>query len=56
MKRKQSPCVNVCEYRGREGWCVECGMTREESTTWSKMKPYYRNALLKELVQRLKKK
>ena len=56
MKGKRSPCVNVCEYRGKKGWCTECGMTCEESMTWCKMKPYDRNALLKELHRRLKTK
>ena len=51
-KPKKSPCVGVCVYRGPKGWCLGCGMTSKESRSWSSMRPYDRNILLKQLQRR----
>ena len=51
-KRKKSPCVDVCRYKGPKGWCLACGLTSKESKTWKGMKPYARTALLKTLKRR----
>ena len=51
-KRKKSPCVDVCIYLGPKNWCLACAMTREEARGWRAMKPYGRNALLKQLQRR----
>lgn len=32
----KSPCVNVCRFDGRTGWCVACGRTLAECREWKK--------------------
>lgn len=53
MKRSKSPCINVCEFSGPNGWCLGCGRTRRECDKWKKMKPYERHSLHKQLVKRM---
>jgi len=53
MKQSKSPCIDVCQFTGPRGWCIGCGRTREECQQWKRMKPYARNALLRELRQRM---
>ena len=47
MKQSKSPCIDVCQFTGPRGWCINCGRTREECQQWKSMKPYARNALLR---------
>ncbi|WP_083464465.1 DUF1289 domain-containing protein, partial [Phaeobacter sp. 11ANDIMAR09] len=47
MKKRKSPCVDVCEFTGPSGWCLGCGRTREECARWKKMKPYEANIIEK---------
>ncbi|MDE2631704.1 MAG: DUF1289 domain-containing protein [Paracoccaceae bacterium] len=53
MKRRKSPCIDVCEFSGPNGWCLGCGRNRQECQKWKKMKPYEMNILQKELRKRL---
>lgn len=53
MKQNKSPCIDVCRFSGPRGWCTGCGRTREECLQWRSMKPYARNAVLRELKKRL---
>ena len=46
MKKNKSPCIDICLYKGPKGWCTGCGMTRQESQKWYKLKPYEQNSLL----------
>ena len=55
MKRRKSPCIDVCEFTGPNGWCVGCGRSWQECQKWKKMKPYEINILQKELKKRLSK-
>ena len=55
MKRRKSPCVDVCNFSGQNGWCLGCGRTRQECQQWKKMKPYDINVLEKDLKKRLLK-
>ena len=32
----KSPCVDVCRFDGRTGWCVACGRTLAEARGWRK--------------------
>ena len=36
VKKPKSPCIDVCEFSGPNGWCVGCGRTREETARWKK--------------------
>ena len=51
-KKKKSPCIDVCKYKGPNGWCTACGMTSKESRDWKSMKPYNRTILQKQLDRR----
>jgi len=52
-QKKQSPCVDVCDFSGPKGWCLGCGRTREECHDWKAMKPYARSVIEGELKKRL---
>jgi uncharacterized protein len=49
---KDNPCIAVCEFDGRTGWCLGCGRTIPEIREWRKLTPYRRTALLRELPRR----
>ena len=53
MKKPKSPCIEVCNFSGPNGWCLGCGRTRQECQRWKKMKPYEMKFLEKELIKRL---
>jgi predicted Fe-S protein YdhL (DUF1289 family) len=33
-----SPCIDVCRYDEATGWCLGCGMTRQDKKHWKKAK------------------
>ncbi|WP_354404479.1 DUF1289 domain-containing protein [Methylobacterium radiotolerans] len=35
--RKDDPCIGVCQWDGRTGWCLGCGRTVPEIRAWRKM-------------------
>ena len=53
MKASNTPCINVCEFMGPNGWCTGCGRTREECQQWKKLKPYTKNIFQKTLKKRM---
>ena len=53
MKKPKSPCIDVCEFTGPNGWCLGCGRSRIECQKWKKMKSYEVNILQKQLKKRL---
>ena len=55
MKKPKSPCIDVCNFSGPNGWCLGCGRTRNECQRWKKMKPYEIKNINKELIKRLNK-
>ncbi|MBZ6078001.1 DUF1289 domain-containing protein [Microvirga puerhi] len=52
--KKDNPCISICEFDARTGWCLSCGQTIPESREWRKLTPYRRRALLRELPRRVK--
>lgn len=32
----KSPCLGICRFDGRTGWCVACGRTLAECRAWKK--------------------
>ena len=50
--RKDDPCRQICQFDGRTGWCVGCGLTVPEIRHWKKLTPFNRQALLRELPRR----
>lgn len=53
IMKKDDPCIGVCRWDGRTGWCVGCGRTVPEIKGWRKLSPYRRSALLRELPRRV---
>lgn len=56
--KKDDPCISVCEFDRRTGWCLGCGgtgcgRTVPEIRAWRKMTPYRRTALARELTRRV---
>ena len=51
--RKDDPCIGVCQWDGRTGWCLGCGRTVPEIRAWRKMTPYRKAALARELPRRV---
>lgn len=53
MKRTKSPCISLCKFSGKNGWCLGCGRTLKECKDWKSMKPYARKYLLNDLNKRM---
>lgn len=51
--RKDDPCIQVCRFDGRTGWCVGCARTAPEIQAWRKLTPYRKAELSRELPRRL---
>lgn len=51
----KSPCIDVCAFDGRTGWCKACGRTKDECRGWKKAQPHQQQKLAKELPRRLEK-
>ncbi|MBU1334423.1 MAG: DUF1289 domain-containing protein [Alphaproteobacteria bacterium] len=51
--RKDDPCMPICEFDGRSGWCAGCGVTVAELRSWKKLTPYKRGELLRLLPRRV---
>lgn len=48
----QSPCVKLCVVHPEERICVGCFRTIEEISTWSRLTPEERRAIMAELPSR----
>lgn len=55
MKKADDPCVSICEFDGRTGYCRGCGRTLPEVRAWAKTTPFRRQALRRELARRVAK-
>ena len=33
-----SPCIDICRYDEATGWCLGCGMNRQDKKYWKKEK------------------
>ncbi|MFL2844937.1 MAG: DUF1289 domain-containing protein [Candidatus Puniceispirillaceae bacterium] len=53
LKKNKSPCIDICEFSGPNGWCLGCGRTRDECDRWKKMKPYEFKIIQKQLKNRM---
>lgn len=51
----KSPCIDVCKFDGRTGWCVACGRTQEECRKWRKAARPKLMAISADLPRRLAK-
>ena len=51
----KSPCIDICKFDGRTGWCVACGRTKDECRSWKKASRPRLMPLSAELPRRLAK-
>ncbi|NIE56835.1 DUF1289 domain-containing protein [Burkholderia sp. Ax-1735] len=48
----KSPCVEVCSFDGRTGYCVACLRTRDEARGWKKMTDHRRHQIVNDRARR----
>ncbi|OYZ08713.1 MAG: DUF1289 domain-containing protein [Novosphingobium sp. 28-62-57] len=51
----KDPCISVCQFERRTGWCAGCGRTIPEVRSWRKMQPQARGAVERDLPRRMKR-
>jgi len=51
----KSPCIDICKFDGRTGWCIACGRTKDECRSWKKTPRPRLISLSAELPRRLAK-
>ena len=52
MKKRKSPCIDICDFSGQNGWCLGCGRTLNECDKWKKLRPYDIKIIQKQLEKR----
>jgi predicted Fe-S protein YdhL (DUF1289 family) len=48
----KSPCIDVCRFEGRTGFCFGCLRTLEEARAWDRLTDHKRHAILRERSRR----
>jgi len=48
----KSPCIEVCKFDGKTGWCIACLRSLSECREWNKMKDHRRHQILRDLSKR----
>ncbi|MGO4170158.1 DUF1289 domain-containing protein [Novosphingobium sp. YAF33] len=51
----KDPCISVCQFDGKSGWCRGCARTLEEVRKWRKLQPHGRKSIERELPRRLQR-
>ncbi|MGE0774254.1 MAG: DUF1289 domain-containing protein [Sphingomonadaceae bacterium] len=51
----KSPCIDICVFDGRTGWCKGCGRTKDEIRAWKKSQPHQKRRIESDLQRRLAK-
>lgn len=51
----KTPCVDLCGFDGRTGWCRGCGRSRDEVRAWRKAQPNQTRKIEADLPRRLAK-
>jgi predicted Fe-S protein YdhL (DUF1289 family) len=54
LMKTSNPCVSVCLFDGKTGWCRGCGCSLTELRQWKKMMPFHRGALERALAGRVR--
>jgi predicted Fe-S protein YdhL (DUF1289 family) len=48
----KTPCIEICKFDGKSGFCVGCLRTRDECRDWKKMKDIRRHQILQDRQRR----
>ena len=51
----KSPCIDVCVFDGKSGFCVGCLRTAPEAQEWKKMTDHRRHLIINDRVRREQK-
>ncbi|MBN9319414.1 MAG: DUF1289 domain-containing protein [Caulobacterales bacterium] len=51
----RTPCVDLCAFDGKTGWCLGCGRSRDEIRSWKKAQPNQLRKIENDLPRRLLK-
>lgn len=51
----KSPCVELCQFDGKTGFCTGCLRTLVEAREWKKMADHRRHQIVNERARREKK-
>jgi predicted Fe-S protein YdhL (DUF1289 family) len=49
---RESPCIELCKFDGKTGFCLGCLRTQPECREWRKLPPYRRHEILRERSRR----
>ncbi|MBN3819201.1 DUF1289 domain-containing protein [Paraburkholderia sp. Se-20369] len=48
----KSPCIDICSFDGRTGFCIGCLRTLEEARAWKKMTDHRRHQIVNDRARR----
>jgi uncharacterized protein len=48
----KSPCIDICKFDSKTGFCIGCMRTREECKEWKKMKNKHRRKIVDDQSKR----
>ena len=48
----ESPCIDICKFDGKTGFCIGCLRTRDECKSWKKMKDKHRRTIIEDRSRR----
>ena len=51
----ESPCVDICKFDDKTGFCIGCMRTRDECKSWKKMKDRHRKKIIEDRPRRERK-
>lgn len=49
----RSPCIDLCKFDRKTGWCLGCARTKDECRQWKKTKKSKLKKILADLPSRL---
>ncbi|NKJ50068.1 DUF1289 domain-containing protein [Burkholderia sp. SG-MS1] len=47
-----SPCIDICKFDSKTGFCIGCMRTRDECKSWKKMKDKHRRKIIEDRPRR----
>jgi predicted Fe-S protein YdhL (DUF1289 family) len=51
----KNPCIDVCKFDKKTGWCIGCGRSKDECRAWKKASKKRRKEIKHNLPHRLEK-
>jgi predicted Fe-S protein YdhL (DUF1289 family) len=51
----ESPCVDICKFDDKTGFCIGCMRTRDECKSWTKMTDKHRKKIIEDRPRRERK-